>query len=66
MYYLGPLRVKCYDVTKTEGKRSKVYGFELWSTANGSYSRRKWTLDVMLGKYLFAIWKAEDWIWGRA
>jgi hypothetical protein len=66
MYYLGLLRVRCYDVTKTDGKMSRSYGFHLWSTSNGKYSKRKWTLDVMLGKYLFAIWKAEDWIWGSA
>ena len=62
MYYLGNLRVRYYDVTKTDGKKSKTFGFIFWSTWDGS--RRKWTLDVSFGKHLYAIWFSKEWVWG--
>lgn len=50
------IRVIRYDLTKTQGEQSRMWGWNLWGVKrNGIHGPRKYTLDIMLGTRMIVI-----------
>lgn len=61
--YFGKLRVRKYHDTSARNKASLYVGIMFWHSLKDS--RRRWTLDINLGRVMIAIWLGEEWIWSN-